>query len=380
MRKNSFIKLFALFFLFPGIAFGASLSVSPSNFVVEAGNRISVKVVVSSDSSINAVSGNLLVPPGFFEIESISKASSVLNFWVTEPSFTKSSGTARFEGVALNGFTGSSGGIVTLNLKALKTGTGSISFQTGQVLANDGQGTDVTKGLTGATFTIKEASVKPVVPEKKPEPVPVLAPEPEPAKISLKAPEIVYGNKYGEPAIVGVSEYPKSQVLLTFVAQDGSKIFITGNADEDGGFTTLVPRILKHGSYSVTATMIADDGDKSLVSNQITITFGNFFSDMSLWIWLFLLIIILLISYLIFRFVSRFYKNKNITPLVKKEVHQAEDVLHESFNILRKDVSPKNLGKESTLGEKQAQIDTIKEHLDYAEKAITKEIKDIDSL
>ncbi len=381
MLKNNFIKLFFFLTFFPSFALGASLSVSPSNFVVESGNRISVRVVVSSDASINAVSGNLLVPPGFFEIESVSKVSSVLNFWVTEPSFSKGTGVARFEGVALNGFTGSSGGIITLNLKALKTGTGSISFQSGQVLANDGQGTDVTKGLSGATFAIKEASVKPVVPEKKIEaPTPVAPAEPEPVKVSLKAPEIVYGSKYGEPAIVGESDYPKAQALLTFVAADGSKIFITGKADEGGGFTILVPKIIKHGPYSVTAVMIEDDGDQSLVSNQITIKFGNLFSDISLYVWILILIILFLISYLIFKIVSRFYKNKNITPAIKKEIHQAESVLHDSFNILRKDVAPKVLGKEDTLDEKKDQIEKIKEHLDYAEKALAKEIKDIDSL
>lgn len=381
MQKNKIIFFFIFSILFPSVAFGASLSVSPSNFVVEAGNRISIKVVVSSDSSINAVSGNLLVPPSFFEVESVSKASSVLNFWVTEPSISKVSGIVKFEGVALNGFSGSGGGIVTLNLKALKTGTGSISFQTGQVLANDGQGTDVTKGLTGATFAIKDASVKPITPEKKPEVVvPAPTVEPEPAKISLKAPEIVYGSKYGEPAIVGESEYPRAQVLLTFVAEDGSKIFITGKADEDGGFTILVPKIIKHGPYSVTAVMIEDDGKQSLFSNQITINFGNLFSDIGLYVWILILIILLLVSYLIFKIISKFYKNKNITPAIKKEIHQAESVLHDSFNILRKDVTSKVVGKEDTLDEKKDQIEKIKEHLDYAEKALSKEIKDIDSL
>lgn len=364
------IVLFSLLAFTPLVANAANLSISPSSGTYEVGETITVRATVAGDIPLNAVSGSVLFPPGAFSIQSVSKGSSILNFWVTEPSFSKGSGVVRFEGVALGGFQGSIGTIVTVSLKALKAGSATVYFQNGQVLANDGQGTDITGSLSGAAFTIIEVTKKvetkevaPVVEEKQPTP-------------TLNPPEIMLGSKYGEPAIIGTSDYPNAGVLLTFIAQDGVKVFIIGTADAAGSFNLVVPKSLKRGTYNVTSVMIKEDKTNSSTSNIITIKMGNIFSDLSWEIWLIILILILLILYLVLRIYSHLGKNKNIYKAIKREVDDAEKVTRKSFDILRGDIH--DFEEEKLTSAERKMISGIEKDIDDAEKVITKEIKNIE--
>lgn len=156
MMKRSFaISAIALFLLLPATSFAATLSLSPASGSYAVGDRITVKVLVSSPSaSVNAVSGELSFSSSVLSVESVSKTASILNFWPIEPSISQSAGTVNFEGIAISGFQGSAGTVVSATFRAVREGTGKISFDNGQILANDGQGTDITSGLSGASFTI----------------------------------------------------------------------------------------------------------------------------------------------------------------------------------------------------------------------------------
>jgi len=157
MRKAFLLLLFASIFLFvaPATSFAATLSITPASGSYTVGSTFSVKVLVSSPgASINAVSGILVFSPALFSIVSISKSNSILSFWPIAPSASQSAGTVHFEGVDIAGFQGQNGRVVTIVLRAKRSGVGKIIFQRGQVLANDGKGNDVTSGLYGATFTL----------------------------------------------------------------------------------------------------------------------------------------------------------------------------------------------------------------------------------
>ncbi|KKR29116.1 MAG: hypothetical protein UT61_C0036G0007 [Candidatus Woesebacteria bacterium GW2011_GWA1_39_8] len=229
-----------LFGVAPLLASAATLSVSPTSGTFEVGDQVTVKIVVSSGTPINAISGTVSFPTSLFTVESISKAGSILNFWISEPNFSAGAGTLQFEGVTLGGFQGGTGTVVTAILRAVKVGSGTVAFKSGQVLANDGQGTDVTSGLGEATFSVeaKKETSKPSLPKQ----IETEAPQPPP---TLKSPEIALAKKFGEQAISGVSDYPQSQVLLTFIAENGVKIFIMGTTDENGvaftGTLTFIP-------------------------------------------------------------------------------------------------------------------------------------------
>lgn len=163
---NSFTRVFhsklfiaALFvagFLFARVdaASAASLYFSPSSGNYNVGQDFSVSVYVSSaDQAMNAAQGAISYPSDRLQVTSLSKAGSIMSLWVQEPSYA--SGAINFEGIVLNpGFTGGAGKIITINFKVKAAGSGTLSFTSGSVLANDGQGTNILSGLSTANFSL----------------------------------------------------------------------------------------------------------------------------------------------------------------------------------------------------------------------------------
>lgn len=364
--EKKFLKtlVFAFVFTFPFVIFAADISISPSSSTYNVGDRIRLKVVVSSNTPVNAVSANIKVPTSVFSIESVTKESSILNFWVTEPSFSNTNGAVVFEGVSLGGHPGGNADIVTLNLRAIQPGNGTVSIGSAQILANDGQGTNITGALRSGVFTINPApvkEVKPVVtPVKKIEEIKVEVPaqsEQPQKKPELNAPEIMLVKKFGEQAIAGNTEYPKAQALVTFIDSSGYKVFITSTIDEKGEFYTLVPQSLKPGTYKVTVVAIKPDMSNSLRSNELEIKIGNSFSNATVWVAAVTSALFLFVLGLLLRSGAHVRKGKK----------SARDIVKKSFKVLDQDV-------------KNNSIKDLKQDLNDAEKVIDKEIKDISSI
>ncbi len=173
------ITLVLLAVMLASPAFAADLKVSVSKSEVVVGELITVRIIVSTpDQAANALSGVLNFNPSKLQVVSLSKSGSVVNLWVTEPDFSNAKGQVSFEGAILNpGFTGSAGTALTINFKAKETGSATISFANGSVLANDGSGTSILNKLGQAIISIKALApkVEPVVEEE-----PVVAPTPAP--------------------------------------------------------------------------------------------------------------------------------------------------------------------------------------------------------
>lgn len=150
-----FSALIILSFLFFKPIFAASIYLSPTQKTVNVGDSFSVVVYVeSSDQAMNAVSFRLSFPNNLLKVNNVSKSGSIINFWVQEPQILTDE--IFTEGVVLNpGYQGNSGKILTINFKALKEGTANLNFISGSVLANDGQGTNILKGLGSAKIQIQ---------------------------------------------------------------------------------------------------------------------------------------------------------------------------------------------------------------------------------
>lgn len=149
------LGLFVLFFLLPTQTWAADLSIAPDSGSYSVGKTFPVNVYVSSNESINAVSGTLTFPTDKLQVVSVSKTTSILTLWVADPTFSNGAGLVSFEGVVPNpGYIGSSGRIVTINFKVINTGTASVKWNSGSVLANDGSGTNVLGNLEPATFSL----------------------------------------------------------------------------------------------------------------------------------------------------------------------------------------------------------------------------------
>lgn len=165
-----FSCFFVLISVFSGIKVqsvnAASLYFSPSSGSSEVGKNFSVSIYVSSpDQAINAASGVISFPQDKLTVVSVSKSGSIFSLWTQEPSFSGDS--VSFEGIILNpGFKGSSGKIITINFKTKAAGKALITFSSGSILANDGQGTNILSLLGGATFNLGAAATAPPTPQK----------------------------------------------------------------------------------------------------------------------------------------------------------------------------------------------------------------------
>ncbi len=161
LQRFSIFLFFGLFLALGGLysetAQAATLYFSPNSGAHSIGQSFSVGVYVSSkEQAANAVQGTVSYPADKLQLTSLSKGGSIISLWVQEPTF--GAGSANFEGVVLNpGFTGN-GKIVTLNFKVKAAGEAQLTFSSGSVLANDGQGTNILSGLGNASFILRSVS------------------------------------------------------------------------------------------------------------------------------------------------------------------------------------------------------------------------------
>lgn len=96
------------------------------------GELIPVRVLIDTEGEdINAINLKIDYPKDFLALENVNNANSIINFWVDS-----------LVGVAIGGYRGGSGLVSQLNLKALRAGLASISFELeSEAYLNDGSGT-----------------------------------------------------------------------------------------------------------------------------------------------------------------------------------------------------------------------------------------------
>jgi len=134
----------------PAQAAGASLLVSPSSVSANVGASFTVSIMVNAGTAINSASGTVLYTNAVLSATAVSVSGSAFSFWATQPSVGS---TIQFAGgVPTPGIAGSNK-LFSITFKVLKEGTATVSISGGQVLANDGVGTNVYTGASNATVT-----------------------------------------------------------------------------------------------------------------------------------------------------------------------------------------------------------------------------------
>lgn len=169
MRKRMIgIAIAASAALVPSLSHAANLYLFPESAVKPAGSPFTVSVYVNSnDQAMNAVQGTLVFPPDKFQVTSISKDNSIVNLWVQEPSYSNQDGRIHFEGVVLNpGYIGSTGRVIAVTFRPKAAGAATLRFESGTVLANDGQGTNILTSMGGGSY-ILQADEGAGIPENK---------------------------------------------------------------------------------------------------------------------------------------------------------------------------------------------------------------------
>jgi hypothetical protein len=134
----------------------ASLRAVPPEGVIDVGDVVNLTLVVdSADQAMNAVAGTITYPSDQVEAVGISTSTSILEYWVQEPTMAASS-SITFSGIVPTpGFTGSGGQILTVSFKTMQEGPATIALSNVQVLANDGQGTNILSQVIPTTLTVE---------------------------------------------------------------------------------------------------------------------------------------------------------------------------------------------------------------------------------
>ncbi len=158
----------AVSLLLPAAAQAAVFVFAPASGTATSGQTFTVQIAVSTPSdAVNAVSGEIAFPRETLQVTGISRAGSIVDMWVRDPSFSNENGSIRFEGAILNpGYQGDRGLLMTITFRAIQSGSPQIAFRSGSILANDGMGTNLFTGLTGARFVIGEIPPIPATPTK----------------------------------------------------------------------------------------------------------------------------------------------------------------------------------------------------------------------
>jgi hypothetical protein len=140
---------------------GASLLFSPATGSFSVGSTFNVSIVVNTGGkSVNAVKADIKFPANKLQVVNPSAGTSFISIWVSQPTYSNTAGTLSFQGGLPNpGIKTDSGVISTITFRATAPGTAKLTLlDTSQVLANDGQGTNLLSSRGDATFTLNLAA------------------------------------------------------------------------------------------------------------------------------------------------------------------------------------------------------------------------------
>jgi hypothetical protein len=142
--KNKFIFAIVLAAtVFPSIALAQGLIFSAPKTSYHQGDTFAVSVKADTNGkSVNTVSGTIRVSDGL-SITDVRTGNSLITLWVQPPKINAAAGTIDFAGGIPGGYSGSSGPIFDIVLKAMSKGIATINYDNSEILLNDGEGTEL---------------------------------------------------------------------------------------------------------------------------------------------------------------------------------------------------------------------------------------------
>ncbi|MDP2598341.1 MAG: cohesin domain-containing protein [Candidatus Liptonbacteria bacterium] len=135
----------------------ASLYLSPTSGSFVVGSTFTVSILLDTGGqAVNAIDASLIFPPNKLQVVSPSAGKSLVQTWITQPTYSNKDGTIQFQGIVPNpGITTDSGLISTITFRTRDIGQASIKFSdTSRVLLNDGRATDILNKASGGIFHI----------------------------------------------------------------------------------------------------------------------------------------------------------------------------------------------------------------------------------
>jgi hypothetical protein len=122
------------------------------------GENVHIALNIDTKLPINAVGGTVVFPPEFLAIDTFSRDTSIIDLWAEEPTFSNENGTLHLSGGIVPKETkdGDHGTVLVASFRALKAGKAAISMKDGQLLAANGEGTNIITGSNVLTLYIHD--------------------------------------------------------------------------------------------------------------------------------------------------------------------------------------------------------------------------------
>lgn len=135
----------------------ATLYVGPSSGTFTVGSTFTVSLYLNTGGqAVNAIEANLSFPPDKLQVVSPTTGKSLVQVWVSQPTYSNSQGTLKFQGaIPTPGINTESGLISTVTFRVKQTGVATLKLlDSSRVLLNDGKGTDVLGGTTSGIYNL----------------------------------------------------------------------------------------------------------------------------------------------------------------------------------------------------------------------------------
>lgn len=123
------------------------------------GENLRVALNVHTRLPINAVGGTIFFPKELLRVDTFSRENSIIDLWAEEPAYSNENGTLHFSGGIINPSTqmdGEHGTILVASFRALKAGKVTLHLRDGQILAANGEGTNIITGNNALTLYIRD--------------------------------------------------------------------------------------------------------------------------------------------------------------------------------------------------------------------------------
>lgn len=402
--KHFFLQAVALFAIAASAAWvhaagAATLNISPATGTFEAGTTFTAGVYVSSqDQVMNAASGVLSFPLDTLQVISLSKNGSVANLWVQEPAYSNFDGTVTFEGVALNqGFQGASGKLLDVRFQVKKTGSATVNFTSGTILANDGKGTNVLTGFSGASYSFSKEMPPPLPPSAPKANAPFVISSPAFSASSVPSAE---SGEVPRPAVLSFSATTQNPqgpfriegksgadlMIKTYLIGANEFFILETAADRNGDWHADQESALGGGTWRVTAKAFDKDGNESKESDPLTIEVPSTFSLIrsSLGEWGATGLAVILILGLLIVFFYFVLHHVQLTELrFKKELWRFKTALHADLRKLDKDLVGAEKGEltvDLTPGKIEKLRRGLKSEITAIEKDVEEEMKELEKI
>ncbi|MFC1662642.1 cohesin domain-containing protein [Patescibacteria group bacterium] len=148
--------------LFPRPALAAgSMFLAPNSGNFSPGSTITMSVVIGTGGqAINSAQATIAYSDDTLDLLSVSRGGSIFTLWPVEPS--GGGGQITFAGgLPTPGYNGNGGLIISATFRAAALGTATARVTSGQLLLNDGSGTNILTGFGAATWSITETPEPP---------------------------------------------------------------------------------------------------------------------------------------------------------------------------------------------------------------------------